>query len=108
MNVDIFSNERYKLSYINFQLVDNIIKVTQVRCNLNCDNLYLTVNELLKKLVQSFHDSDKKDNYHREYINLIQESKKFSDFFNHVTIVSLTTQDIYRDQTVITITRLEI
>jgi len=82
INVDIFSNELYKLSYIHFQLADDVIKVTQVRRNLNCDNLYLTVNELLKKLAQSFHDSDKKDNYCREYINLIQESKKFSDFFN--------------------------
>ncbi len=82
MNVDIFSNELYKLSYINFQLADDVVKVTQVRCDFNCDNLYLTVNKLLEKLAQSFHDSDKKDNYRRKYINLIQESKKFSDFFN--------------------------
>ncbi len=82
MNVDIFSNELYKLSYINSQLADNVIEVTQVRCNFNCDNFYLTINELLKKLAQSFHDFDKKDNYRRKYINLIQESKKFSDFFN--------------------------
>jgi len=82
INVDIFSNELYKLSYINFQLADDVIKITQVRCNLNCDNFYLTVNELLEKLAQSFNDSDKKDNYRRKYINLIQESKKFSDFFN--------------------------
>ncbi len=82
MNVDIFSNELYKLSYIHSRLADDVVEVTQVRRNLNCDNLYLTVNELLKKLAQSFHDSDKKDNYHRKYINLIQESKKFSDFFN--------------------------
>ncbi len=82
MNVDIFLNKLYKLSYINSWLADDIIEVTQVRCNFNCDNFYLTVNELLEKLAQSFHDSDKKDNYCRKYINLIQESKKFSDFFN--------------------------
>ncbi len=82
INVDIFSNELYKLSYIHSWLADDIVEVTQVRCNLNCDNLYLTVNELLEKLAQLFHDSDKKDNYCRKYINLIQESKKFSDFFN--------------------------
>ncbi len=82
MNVNIFLNELYKLSYINFQLANDIVEVTQVRCNFNCDNFYLTINELLKKLAQSFHDSDKKDNYRRKYINLIQESKKFSDFFN--------------------------
>ncbi len=82
MNVDIFSNELYKLSYIHFRLADDVVEVTQVRCNLNCDNFYLTVNELLEKLAQSFHDSDKKDNYRRKYTNLIQESKKFNDFFN--------------------------
>ncbi len=82
INIDIFSNELYKLSYINFRLADDVVEITQVRRDFNCDNLYLTVNELLKKLAQSFHDSDKKDNYHRKYINLIQESKKFSDFFN--------------------------
>ncbi len=82
INVDIFSNELYKLSYINFWLANDVVKVTQVRRDLNCDNFYLIVNELLKKLAQSFHDSDKKDNYHRKYINLIQESKKFSNFFN--------------------------
>jgi len=82
MNVDIFSNELYKLSYINFWLADDVVKVIQVRRDFNCDNFYLTVNKLLKKLAQSFYDSDKKDNYHREYINLIQESKKFNDFFN--------------------------
>ncbi len=72
INVNIFSNELYKLSYIHFQLADDVVKVTQVRRDLNCDNFYLTVNELLEKLAQSFHDSDKKDNYRREYINLIQ------------------------------------
>ncbi len=82
MNVDIFSNELYKLSYIHFQLANDVVEVTQIRRDLNCDNFYLTVNELLKKLAQSFHDSDKKNNYRREYINLIQESKKFSNFFN--------------------------
>ena len=82
INVDIFSNELYKLSYINSWLADDVVEITQVKHNLNCDNFYLTVNELLKKLAQLFHDSDKKDNYRRKYINLIQESKKFSNFFN--------------------------
>ncbi len=82
INIDIFSNELYKLSYIHSRLADDVVEVTQVRRDLNCDNFYLTVNELLKKLAQSFHDFDKKDNYRRKYINLVQESKKFSDFFN--------------------------
>ncbi len=82
INIDIFSNELYKLSYINSRLADDVVEITQVRHDLNYDNFYLTVNELLEKLAQSFHDSDKKDNYCRKYINLIQESKKFSNFFN--------------------------
>ncbi len=43
MNVDIFSNELYKLSYIHSRLADDIVKVTQVRRDSNCDNLYLIV-----------------------------------------------------------------
>jgi len=82
ININIFSNELYKLSYINSRLADDVVEITQVRHDLNYDNFYLTVNELLEKLAQSFHDSDKKDNYRRKYINLIQESKKFSNFFN--------------------------
>ncbi len=71
INVDIFSNKLYKLSYINSRLADDVVEITQVKRDLNCDNFYLTVNELLKKLAQSFHDSDKKDNYRRKYNNLI-------------------------------------
>ncbi len=50
MNINIFSNELYKLSYINFWLADDVIEVIQVRRDLNCDNFYLTVNKLLEKL----------------------------------------------------------
>jgi len=35
----------------------------------------------LKELAQLFDDSNKKVNFHREYYNLIQESKKFSEFY---------------------------
>ncbi len=80
MNVDIFSNELYKLSYIHSWLADDIIEVTQVRRDFNCDNLYLTVNELLEKLTQLFHDSDKKDNYREKYINLISRIKEIQRF----------------------------
>ena len=68
ININIFSNDLYKLSYINSQLADDVVEITQVRRNLNCDNFYLTVNELLKKLAQSFHDFDKKDNYCRNVL----------------------------------------
>ncbi len=35
----------------------------------------------MKELAELFNDSDKKVNFHREYYNLIQESKKFSEFY---------------------------
>jgi len=35
----------------------------------------------LKELAELFNDSDKKVNFHKEYYNLIQESKKFSEFY---------------------------
>jgi len=48
----------------------------------------------------------------KEMKNVLFSSDSFlsitSSLFSSVTIVSLTTQGIYRDQTVITITRLEI
>ncbi len=35
----------------------------------------------MKELAELFNDSDKKVNFHKEYYNLIQESKKFSEFY---------------------------
>jgi len=35
----------------------------------------------LKELAELFNDSNKKVNFHEEYYNLIQESKKFSEFY---------------------------
>jgi len=35
----------------------------------------------LKELAELFNDSDKKVNFRRKYYNLIQESKKFSEFY---------------------------
>jgi len=35
----------------------------------------------LKELAELFNDSDKKVNFRKKYYNLIQESKKFSEFY---------------------------
>jgi len=35
----------------------------------------------LKELAQLFDDSDKEVNFRRDYYNLIQEQKKFSEFY---------------------------
>ncbi len=81
INVDLFSNERVKLSYVHFRLFDDAADVAQSRRERDCVNLYKIVDDLLKELAELFNDSDKKVNFRREYYNLIQESKKFSEFY---------------------------
>ncbi len=81
INVDLFSNERVKLSYVHFRLFDDAANVAQSRCKRDCVNLYKIVDDLLKELAELFNDSDKKVNFRRKYYNLIQESKKFSEFY---------------------------
>ena len=81
INVDLFSNEQVKLSYVHFRLFDDAADVAQSRRERDCVNLYKIVDDLLKELAELFNDSNKKVNFHREYYNLIQESKKFSEFY---------------------------
>ncbi len=59
----------------------NAAEITQSRREHNCFNSYKIVNELLKELAQLFDDSDKEVNFCRNYYNLIQEQKKFSEFY---------------------------
>ncbi len=81
INVNLFSNERVKLSYVHFRLFNDATDVAQSRCKHDCVNFYKIINDLLKELAELFNDSDKKVNFHRKYYNLIQESKKFSEFY---------------------------
>ncbi len=81
INVDLFSNERVKLSYIHSRLFDDAAEITQARRERDCVNLYKIVDDLLKELAQLFDDLNKKVNFRREYYNLIQEFKKFSEFY---------------------------
>ncbi len=81
INVDLFSNERVKLSYVHFRLFDDAADVAQSRRERDYVNLYKIVDDLLKELAELFNDSDKKVNFRRKYYNLIQESKKFSEFY---------------------------
>ncbi len=81
INVDLFSNERVKLSYIHSRLFDDAAEITQARRERDCVNLYKIVDDLLKELAQLFDDSNKKVNFRREYYNLVQEFKKFSEFY---------------------------
>ncbi len=81
INVDLFSNERVKLSYVHFRLFNDAADVAQSRRERDCVNFYKIVDDLLKELAELFNDSDKKVNFRREYYNLIQESKKFSEFY---------------------------
>ncbi len=81
INVDLFSSERVKLSYVHFRLFDDAAEITQSRCKRDCFNSYKIIDELLKELAQLFNDSDKEVNFRRDYYNLIQEQKKFSEFY---------------------------
>jgi len=81
INVDLFSNERVKLSYIHSRLFDDAAEITQARRERDCANPYKIVDDLLKELAQLFDDPNKKVNFRRKYYNLIQEFKKFSEFY---------------------------
>ncbi len=81
INVNLFSNKRVKLSYIHSRLFDDAAEITQARCERDCVNLYRIVDDLLKELAQLFDDSNKKVNFRRKYYNLIQEFKKFNEFY---------------------------
>ncbi len=81
INVDLFSNERVKLSYIHSRLFDDAAETIQARRERDCVNLYKIVDDLLKELAQLFDDSDKKVNFRRKYYNLVQGFKKFSEFY---------------------------
>jgi len=81
INVDLFFNERVKLSYVHSRLFNDAAEITQARCKRDYVNLYRIVDDLLKELAQLFNDLNKKVNFRKEYYNLIQESKKFSKFY---------------------------
>ncbi len=81
INVDLFSSERVKLSYVHFRLFDDAAEITQSKRERDCFNSYKIVDELLKELAQLFDDSDKEVNFRRNYYNLVQEQKKFSEFY---------------------------
>jgi len=69
------------LSYIHSRLFDDAAEITQARRERDYVNLYKIVNDLLKELAQLFNDLNKKVNFCRKYYNLIQEFKKFNEFY---------------------------
>ncbi len=81
INVDLFSNEQVKLSYIHSRLFNDAAEITQARRERDYVNLYKIIDDLLKELTQLFNDLNKKVNFCRKYYNLIQEFKKFSEFY---------------------------
>ena len=81
INVDLFSNEWVKLSYIHSRLFDDAAEIIQARREHDYVNLYRIIKDFLKELAQLFNDSNKKVNFRRKYYNLIQEFKKFNEFY---------------------------
>jgi len=76
------------LSYIHSRLFDDTVKITQARCERDCVNLYKIVDNFLKELTQLFNDLNKEVNFHKEYYNLIQEFKKFNEFYTQFQCLS--------------------
>ncbi len=69
------------MSYVHSRLFDDAAEITQARRERDCVNLYRIVDDLLKELAQLFDDSNKKVNFRRKYYNLVQEFKKFNEFY---------------------------
>ncbi len=69
------------MSYVHSRLFDDAAEIIQARRERDCVNFYRIVEDLLKELAQLFDDLNKKVNFRREYYNLIQESKKFNEFY---------------------------
>ncbi len=76
------------MSYIHSRLFDDTVKITQARCERDCVNLYKIVDNFLKELTQLFNDLNKEVNFHKEYYNLIQEFKKFNEFYTQFQCLS--------------------
>jgi len=100
INIDLFFNEWVKLSYVHSRLFNDAAEITQAKCKYDCVNLYKIVEDLLKELAQLFNDSNKKVNFRRKYYNLIQESKKFSEFYTQFQQLSFYL-DYYKKQLII-------
>ncbi len=69
------------MSYIHSRLFNDAAEITQARRERDCVNFYKIVDDLLKELAQLFNDSNKKVNFRREYYSLVQEFKKFNEFY---------------------------
>jgi len=69
------------LNYVHSRLFNDAAEITQTKHERDCVNLYRIIEDFLKELAQLFNDLNKKVNFHKEYYNLIQESKKFSEFY---------------------------
>ena len=69
------------MSYIHSRLFNDAAEIIQARRERDCVNLYKIIKDILKELAQLFDDSNKKVNFRREYYNLIQEFKKFNEFY---------------------------
>jgi len=81
INADLFPNERAKLGYVHSRLSGDAADAAQSRRERGCANPYKTADDLLEELAELFNDPDKEANFRREYYNLVQGSKKFSEFY---------------------------
>jgi hypothetical protein len=81
INVDHFDNDRAILVYVHFRIVEDAVKTILAKRQHDSLNSYMMINDLLEKLAQLYNDLNKEINFKREYFNLTQELKKFSEFY---------------------------
>ncbi len=88
------------MSYIHSRLFDDTAEITQAKRERDYVNFYKIVDDLLKELAQLFNDLNKKVNFCREYYNLIQEFKKFNEFYTQFQRLSFYL-DYYEKQLIV-------
>ncbi len=69
------------MNYIHSRLFNDAAEITQSKHERDYVNLYKIIEDFLKELAQLFNDSNKEVNFRKKYYNLIQEFKKFNEFY---------------------------
>ena len=83
VNKDHYPTEIARMGYVLSRLSGKAAQHTESRSpyGFSVADPYHDVNEILKDLREIYEDPDKQRNYRRAYIELIQGSKRFSDFY---------------------------
>lgn len=83
VNEDHYPTEIARMGYVLSRLSGKAAQHTESRSpyGFSITNPYRSANEILEDLKEIYEDPDKPRNYRRAYIDLIQGSKRFSEFY---------------------------